>query len=284
MPWTIEDVDKHKKGLTDKEKEQWVAVANSALESCLKDGGAEESCDISAIKQANGTVEKKAINESKIEIRIIPDEDSEVRIAGNSRNVYGYGIVFNKKSRDLGGFIEIISPEAIEGVLERSDVFALLNHNIDKGILARSTNGEGTMKLDVDKKGVKYSFEAPKFDLGDELIEGIRRGDIKGSSFSFTLAKDEWDYKREPPLRTIKKFDAIYDMSPCYREAYEDTTVALRSLDEFRNVNKDLIEAETKTLAEEPAHDPMVKTEKESYKSRQELYKDLDKFKYKNLK
>src|SRR3990167_10185062 len=54
MPWSIRDVDKHKKGMTRKQKKQWVAVANSALKSCMDDGGSEEDCAASAIKQANG--------------------------------------------------------------------------------------------------------------------------------------------------------------------------------------------------------------------------------------
>ena len=33
MPWTIKDVDQFKKDLTDKEKEQWVEIANSAYEA-----------------------------------------------------------------------------------------------------------------------------------------------------------------------------------------------------------------------------------------------------------
>lgn len=56
MPFTIEDVDKHKKGLKDKEKKQWVAVANSVLKTCIDKEGKEEICAVSAIKQANGVV------------------------------------------------------------------------------------------------------------------------------------------------------------------------------------------------------------------------------------
>jgi len=52
MPWQVGDVDSFKKGLTDTEKRQWVEVANSALASCMKDGGTD--CEASAIKQANG--------------------------------------------------------------------------------------------------------------------------------------------------------------------------------------------------------------------------------------
>jgi hypothetical protein len=56
MPWTVADVDSHKKGLSDKQKKQWVRIANSVLASCIKKGGSEESCAASAIKQASGVV------------------------------------------------------------------------------------------------------------------------------------------------------------------------------------------------------------------------------------
>jgi hypothetical protein len=54
-----------------------------------------------------------------------------------SRLVTGYAIIFNSESKDLGGFNEVIEPSALDGVLERSDVLCLLNHNEDKGVLAR---------------------------------------------------------------------------------------------------------------------------------------------------
>ena len=38
MPWTVDDVDKHKKGLSDKQKKQWVRIANAVLAKCMKDG------------------------------------------------------------------------------------------------------------------------------------------------------------------------------------------------------------------------------------------------------
>lgn len=56
MPWTTADVDRHKKGLSDKQKAQWVAVANSVLAKCIKDGGTDATCAPSAIRQANGVV------------------------------------------------------------------------------------------------------------------------------------------------------------------------------------------------------------------------------------
>lgn len=57
MPWTVGDVEDHIKGLSDEQKAQWVAVANSALSKCEKEGG--ENCDASAIRQANAVVSTK---------------------------------------------------------------------------------------------------------------------------------------------------------------------------------------------------------------------------------
>ena len=154
----------------------------------------------------------------------------------DSRIVEGYAIVFNSESRDLGGFTEIISPEAIEGVLEKSDVLALLNHSQERGILARSKYGSGSLELTVDSTGLKYRFEAPKTSLGDELIEGLKRGDISTSSFAFTIDSDSWTKKQDGTyLRTITKFREIFDISPVYKEAYPDTSVALRRLDEVNS-------------------------------------------------
>ena len=175
------------------------------------------------------------------EIRSVPQSDAEVRLMEDqntsSRTVEGYGIVFNKHSRDLGGFVEVILPSAMNGVIERSDIMAVLNHNMDKGVLARSTNGKGTLKLEIDERGVKYRFEAPNYGTGDELIEGLKRGDIRASSFAFTVKPSGENVQRLKDgtyLRTITQFNEIMDMSPVYREAYTDTTVALRSLDQFK--------------------------------------------------
>jgi len=56
MPWDISDVDKHKKGLSEKQKKQWVRIANSVLKRCMAKGGSEKECAASAIRQANGVV------------------------------------------------------------------------------------------------------------------------------------------------------------------------------------------------------------------------------------
>ena len=62
----------------------------------------------------------------------------------DDRILEGYAIVTNSESEDLG-FREVISPEALEGIIEKSDCLMLLEHNRDKGLLARSRFGKGSL-------------------------------------------------------------------------------------------------------------------------------------------
>jgi uncharacterized protein YdaT len=53
MPWTSNDADKHKKGLSSGQKKRWAKIANSVLKGCMKDTGDTGKCEASAIKIAN---------------------------------------------------------------------------------------------------------------------------------------------------------------------------------------------------------------------------------------
>lgn len=145
-----------------------------------------------------------------------------------SRKVEGYAMLFDTPSDGLT-FEEVISREALEGVISRSDVLALMNHSVDRGVLARSENGEGSLELEVDEKGLIYRFEAPHTSLGDELLENLRRGEIKQSSFAFDVESDKWERKADGTWkRTINKFGHLYDVSPVYHAAYSKTSVYMR--------------------------------------------------------
>lgn len=165
---------------------------------------------------------------------------AEVRKAEDdpeSRRVTGYAAVFGSSSLPLmdwdhGEFEEVIDRNAFEGVIEQSDVFAVLNHDNSRGVLGRSVNGTGSLSLSVDDHGLRYEFDAPRTALGDELLEGLRRGDIAASSFAFSVQDERWEEQEDKTYkRTILKIGRLYDVSPVYNPAYPDTSVAQRSLD-----------------------------------------------------
>lgn len=165
------------------------------------------------------------------------------------RTVEGYALLFGVSSDNLG-FEEVIERGALDGVLGKSDVFALLNHDRTKGILARAKNGSGSLSLEVDTKGLKYRFEAPKTALGNELLENLRRGEIDQSSFAFTVADggEKWERQKNGVWkRTISKFERIYDVSPVYNAAYSKTSVYMRGKEE---AEKELEQREKQNLEE----------------------------------
>lgn len=166
---------------------------------------------------------------NKKEIRNIA---AEVTVDEESRKVEGYALLFNVPSDGLD-IEEIIEPRALDGVIEKSNVFALLNHDERRGILARSKKGVGTLSLTVDGKGLRYRFDAPRTALGDELLEYLKRGEVTESSFAFTVAEDVWEKKGETWKRTIKKIDELYDVSPVYDAAYSKTTVYMRGKEQL---------------------------------------------------
>lgn len=159
-----------------------------------------------------------------------------VSLDNDSRILSGYAAVFNSESKDLGGFTEMISPTAFEGVIERSDVFAVLDHDRNK-VLARSKMGKGSLELNIDQKGLQFRFESPNTTLGNDVLSMVKRGDLTDASFCFTVEDESWQKREDGSyLRTINKIGDLFDVAICYNGAYPEsyTKVALRSLDKFK--------------------------------------------------
>ena len=178
----------------------------------------------------------------------------------DSRTVEGYAALFDTPSDGLD-FTEVIDRNAFDGVIARSDVFALLNHDNSRGILGRSKHGKGSLELSIDERGLKYRFDAPKSALGDELIENLKRGEVNESSFCFDVTDEEWqedgldDHGYKKFKRTILKIGNLYDVSPVYSAAYSATTVSLRGKElkekELEELEKKKKEAEKKSKPDE---------------------------------
>jgi len=163
-------------------------------------------------------------------------EDVELRVVENddgSTKLEGYAAVFNKWSSNLGGFKETIERGAFTEALEDADVRGLVDHDAGR-IIGRTA--AGTMRLTEDKRGLKYSIDLPDTTVGRDIATSVRRGDISGSSFAFRVFPDgdTWAEKKNVMERTITKVSELFDVGPVTYPAYPDTTVATRSLDEWK--------------------------------------------------
>lgn len=167
-----------------------------------------------------------------------------VREAGeDSRTIAGYAVMFNVPSEvlyesDAERDVEVISPEAIsKAFLDKQDIKMTLFHDREL-VLARSNKGKGTLKYEVDAKGVKFEFDAPRTVDGDKALELVRRGDIAGCSFAFSTDYSvNVDRTTEPQsdgkvlvTYTVRAISALYDFTLTTDPAYPATSVGLRDL------------------------------------------------------
>lgn len=151
-----------------------------------------------------------------------------------SRVISGHAAVYDKWSNPIWGwFIEKINRGAFDDA-DFSNCIFCFNHN-SSTIMARTASG--TLTLEIDEKGLKFSFEAPNTTNGNDLLELVRRGDITECSFSFVCESDVWTYADkdnglEYDQREILKISHVFDVSAVVYPAYNDTSIDVRSLEE----------------------------------------------------
>lgn len=173
--------------------------------------------------------------DNEIERRLtVSDTSIEYREVGNGEKrpvIVGYAAVFNSESRNLGGFVEVIHPNAFDEVLATNpDVIGVYNHSKDK-LLARSANG--TLKLKPDSYGLRYEMgPLPKTQTAEEVVELVAGGYVTGSSFAFAIKNtastrgDSWSMTqgglRRREVRSVGKLE---DVGPVVRPAFEASSV-----------------------------------------------------------
>jgi uncharacterized protein len=176
------------------------------------------------LEMPENKIEKRTF---KIELR--KAEDGSVKLAGMP-------IVYGKRSEDIG-FYEYIDAGAATKALKRSDVRGLYGHNSDS-LLPLGRQSAKTLRLKETDEGVTVEIDPPQRNpFVDALIESIERGDISEMSFAFVVADggDNWVFPKDwtqPATRHITELEEIFDVSYVAYAAYNDTSVALRSLEQ----------------------------------------------------
>jgi len=186
-----------------------------------------------------------------IEVRSIKVEGDEDMLRVESRAkeeggeeaqqwIVGYAAKFGVDSLDMGDFVERLDPGAFDLVRERRgrkkplETRALWNHDANYP-LARYPQ---TLQMSVDEVGLRYEFPVPETTYGKDIASNIANGIVRGSSFSFVIAKDgeQWSMEEGRSIRTVTKIAELYDVGPVTYPAYPDSGVAVakRSYDQFR--------------------------------------------------
>jgi len=151
--------------------------------------------------------------------------------------ISGYALKFNEPSKDLGGFTEVITPEALKEV-DFSNVYLLYNHDYSKPLA--STKAE-TLKLEVDEVGLKFEAELPNTSYANDVYENVSSNIIDSMSFGFEMELDSFTENENGEVtRSIDKMKSLNEISVVTIPAYDDSVVQVdkRSYEVFKNIKK----------------------------------------------
>lgn len=160
------------------------------------------------------------------ETRTLPLEVRAIE-EGGSRFIAGTCMVYNEWSADLGGFKEFIETNAAEGALQ-DDMVVCANH--DSNFVMGRTAAR-TAEFTHDARGLHYRAEVNEADpLAVSMYEKVKRGDIRGSSFTFMCETDRWETDDTGTRRIISAIAWLGEGGPVTFPAYPATTTAARSI------------------------------------------------------
>ncbi len=151
---------------------------------------------------------------------------SRSELEGNT--LYGTAIVFDTPTLLPNGQYEMVSRSAVAELMEsgETDVRALYQHDEKQPLGSES---QGTLKLDLTKRGVEYAVDLPNTSYADDLKDLVERGEIRGSSFSALPAESDLIRRGSTFTRVHTKFSVFRDISPVTFPAYKETSAMLRS-------------------------------------------------------
>ena len=178
-------------------------------------------------------------------ISIVADE------AEDSRIIRGTAIVFNvlsgviERTPDGRNVREIIDSSAIsQEFLDQQDVRFFYNHDTTQLVLARSKQGNGTLKLIRTEAGVDFEFEAKNNAAGQNLLDAVRAGDVDKCSFGFMATKDCYKKTIENGeiIMRCNQIIEIFDISIVPFPAYNQTNILTRMLIDESDIEKKRLE------------------------------------------
>ena len=183
----------------------------------------------------------------------------EVRADQNEQHgsfITGTPIVFNQET-DLGWCREVIEPGALDRT-DLKDVRFLIGHNTEMIPLARSRNNNenSTMQMTVGLEGMDIRVDLDTENNADAraLYSAVKRGDMTGMSFMFTVDKDSWDdIDSDYPKRTITSIRKVFEVSAVAFPAYPQTTIQAASDDTALDSARASLESAKEALAEQRA-------------------------------
>ena len=170
------------------------------------------------MKKELNNVEKRTLS---LEIR-----NSDIE----NRKLIGYAVVFKSEYtevRDCFGdiFYERVHKGAFKKSLSERDVFMLINHDWNKVVGRTGSN----LFIQEDQNGLRFELTVPNTTDGNDLLENVKQGIIKGCSFGFNVVNQTIDVDDNGTLyRDINEVE-LFEITATPMPVYKDTEISARS-------------------------------------------------------
>jgi HK97 family phage prohead protease len=170
--------------------------------------------------------------------------------------ITGTPIVFDQAT-DMGWYQETIARGALDST-DLKDVRFLVGHNTGMIPLARSRNNNenSTMQLTVNDGGmdIRVDLDTENNAEARALYSAVKRGDMTGMSFMFTVDSDSWtDTDTDYPKRLIRSISRVLEVSAVAFPAYPGTSIQAASEGETLDSVRASLESAKKQIEEERA-------------------------------
>ena len=191
---------------------------------------------------------KREIRQMTFEVRAAENEQHGTHLIGLPI-VYGQVIQYGWRR-------EVIDPGAVDENTDLTDVPFLIGHNTSMVPLARSRNNNenSTMQLKRVEKGleIRVDLDTENHQDAKKLYSAVKRGDITGMSFMFTVNKSMWeDEDSDNPLRRIVHIEKVFEVSAVAFPAYDETKLQAAGKDPTLESDEDPLESALKQELQE---------------------------------
>ena len=152
---------------------------------------------------------------------------AEENLINRKASLVGLPIVYGQVIQ-YGWRREVIDQGAVDEETDLRDVPFLIGHNTGMVPLARSRNNNenSTMQLKRVENGleIRVDLDVENNQDAKTLYSAVKRGDITGMSFMFTVDKSMWeDEDSDNPIRRILHIAKVFEVSAVAFPAYDET-------------------------------------------------------------
>jgi HK97 family phage prohead protease len=176
----------------------------------------------------------------------------DLNTSDEGSTIQGHAAVFGQMTNMYGCWNETIARGGFDKT-DFTDVLFSVNHDLDEIPLARSrnNNANSTLQLQVDDQGLntRATLDIENNGNAKALYGSVKRGDMNGMSFIFSVREDEWvGLDTDMPSRTIIDIAKVYEVSAVSFPAYTGTDITARGASALESAKTVLDNARAKEL------------------------------------